>query len=260
MSGTAILGAVASLASQAQANKSNFVNGLLGSATSVYNTYMTNKANRELAEYSYGKDLEQWRREVEYNTPLNQMKRYQEAGLNPNLIYSQGNPGNSSVSSPSYKAPTLSYAYTAPRIGHVFNFLDMLNSYQNAKAINAEVGLKNAQEVASHAQASDYAATAALKIRQEAKTKYELELAKKMEENALKIQESQMFKHQYDAEMQRLAKEEATAQYEFKKASGTLGRDWINDFLQLLGLALPFAGKMAGIKSMEKRFPLPSYD
>lgn len=31
-----------------------------------------------------------------YNSPASQMARYREAGLNPNLIYSQGNPGNQS--------------------------------------------------------------------------------------------------------------------------------------------------------------------
>lgn len=32
----------------------------------------------------------------EYNTPANQMKRFQEAGLNPHLVYGQGSPGNQS--------------------------------------------------------------------------------------------------------------------------------------------------------------------
>lgn len=32
----------------------------------------------------------------EYNSPKSQMQRYQAAGLNPHLVYSQGNPGNQS--------------------------------------------------------------------------------------------------------------------------------------------------------------------
>lgn len=63
---------------------------LLGLGASLFNTGMNaysqreaNKANRDL-----------WREQAEYNKPINQMARYQEAGLNPNLIYSQGNPGN----------------------------------------------------------------------------------------------------------------------------------------------------------------------
>lgn len=248
MPGTALIGAVANLASQRQASRAGFFNSLLDSATSVYNTYMTNQANRELAEYSYGKDLEQWNREVEYNTPLNQMKRYQEAGLNPNLIYSQGNPGNSSVTSPTYKAPHLSYAYRAPRVKQAFDALQMLSAYQNAAALDSEIGLKRAQEQAAHAQASDYAASAAFKAKQQAKTEYELELARKMEANALKIQEYQMNRYQYDSEVAKIHQKEVQAAYDWKKKSGTLGRDWISDFLNLLSMALPFSGNLLGAK------------
>jgi len=37
------------------------------------------------------------RTQNEYNSPRSQMARYQAAGLNPGLVYSQGNPGNQSV-------------------------------------------------------------------------------------------------------------------------------------------------------------------
>lgn len=42
----------------------------------------------------------------EYNSPANQMKRYKEAGLNPNLMYGQGSPGNwsSTPSAPNLQA------------------------------------------------------------------------------------------------------------------------------------------------------------
>lgn len=36
-------------------------------------------------------NLDQWNRTNEYNSPQAQMKRYMEAGLNPNLIYGSGN-------------------------------------------------------------------------------------------------------------------------------------------------------------------------
>ncbi len=61
------------------------------------------KADKELAEYSYSKDLEQWERENAYNTPLSQMGRFREAGLNPHLIYGQGTPDNVQSSSPKYQ-------------------------------------------------------------------------------------------------------------------------------------------------------------
>lgn len=52
------------------------------------------------------KSIELWREQAAYNTPLNQMARYQAAGLNPNLVVSQGNPGNM-ASTPSLTAPRL---------------------------------------------------------------------------------------------------------------------------------------------------------
>lgn len=63
------------------------IGDIVGSAiTGIFNKHSvdsTNAANRDL-----------WREQAAYNTPKNQMLRYQEAGLNPNLVYTQGNPGN----------------------------------------------------------------------------------------------------------------------------------------------------------------------
>jgi len=50
--------------------------------------------NREMYELQKRDALEFWNMQNEYNSPQMQMKRFQEAGLNPNLVYSQGNPGN----------------------------------------------------------------------------------------------------------------------------------------------------------------------
>lgn len=48
----------------------------------------------KLAAWQNVKNQEFIDRQNEYNSPKNQMARYAEAGLNPALIYSQGNPGN----------------------------------------------------------------------------------------------------------------------------------------------------------------------
>lgn len=71
----------------------------------------TNKANMELAEYQYSKNLEMWNRQNEYNTPANQVKRIKAAGLNPALLYGSGSVANTASSAPSYQAPNLR-AYT----------------------------------------------------------------------------------------------------------------------------------------------------
>lgn len=80
----------------------------------------TNKANMELAEYQYSKNLEMWNRQNEYNTPANQVKRIKAAGLNPALLYGSGSVANTASSAPSYQAPNLR-AYT--------NFGDLGASY-----------------------------------------------------------------------------------------------------------------------------------
>lgn len=47
--------------------------------------------NKQLQDYVYGQNLEQWNRENAYNSPAAQMSRFQNAGLNANLIYGSEN-------------------------------------------------------------------------------------------------------------------------------------------------------------------------
>ena len=58
-----------------------------------------NQKNREynmmLARQQTQRNLEQWQRENDYNSPTSQMARLREAGLNPDLMYGQGTTGNS---------------------------------------------------------------------------------------------------------------------------------------------------------------------
>lgn len=49
-----------------------------------------NNTNVELAKYQNEWNLAQWNRENEYNHPVQVMKRLDEAGLNPNLVYANG--------------------------------------------------------------------------------------------------------------------------------------------------------------------------
>lgn len=62
------------------------------------------KQNMELAQYQFDKNLEMWNLQNQYNTPAAQMQRFRDAGLNPNLIYSQGSSGNAS-GMPEFHAP-----------------------------------------------------------------------------------------------------------------------------------------------------------
>lgn len=53
-----------------------------------------NRANRELAELQNKWNIQQWERENEYNKPVNQLKRFGEAGVNPLLALANMEPGN----------------------------------------------------------------------------------------------------------------------------------------------------------------------
>lgn len=69
-----------------------------------------NKANMQLAEYSYNKDLEMWNKANLYNSPQAQMERLKSAGLNPNLVYGSGSvAGQSAGQIPRYQTPQATY-------------------------------------------------------------------------------------------------------------------------------------------------------
>ncbi|QGF19334.1 DNA pilot protein [Antarctic microvirus COCH21_V_SP_16] len=68
----------------------------IGAATQGANAYATgrmNKKNRAFARESWeiqqAQNLHDWNKANEYNSPRAQMQRFQEAGLNKNLIYGQ---------------------------------------------------------------------------------------------------------------------------------------------------------------------------
>lgn len=61
--------------------------------------YSTAAYNYLMKQQEQAYNLELWNLTNEYNSPAAQMKRYQDAGLNPNLIYSQQNAANPPASS-----------------------------------------------------------------------------------------------------------------------------------------------------------------
>lgn len=66
----------------------------LGFAGSLASSLINNKAQQEANDRNYRNQIELWDKQNEYNKPVNQMSRYEEAGLNPNLMYGQISAGN----------------------------------------------------------------------------------------------------------------------------------------------------------------------
>jgi len=84
--------------------------------TSKENTQRTIAAAKSESELAYQRSVEMWNQQNLYNSPESQMQRFIQAGLNPNLIYGQGNAGNAS-SPPQYQPANMQYRYEAPAYG-----------------------------------------------------------------------------------------------------------------------------------------------
>lgn len=94
------------------------MNAVIGALGSLFGSSMSNSQSEAAASQAYERQkslmklqqdyaVSNWQREVNYNSPAEQMKRLKEAGLNPNLVYGNGSmqglesPGISSPTSPS---------------------------------------------------------------------------------------------------------------------------------------------------------------
>lgn len=101
------------------------------------------KENRKLAKFQADANERYLQQQLEYNTPKNQMARFQEAGLNPNLIYGQGNPGNQST--------PLTQPEIKPR-----DFSSMMNIAQlvnQTRMVDSQVQAQNSSTLKNTAQA-----------------------------------------------------------------------------------------------------------
>lgn len=107
---------------------------------------LQNKYNTEAATTAFNRMYGMWNAENEYNAPTAQMSRYQEAGLNPNLIYGQSNPSAGFSSAPSSSvsqgsAPQVRFDNPIDSITKIYQLKNL--SDQN-KVLKAEAADKQA--------------------------------------------------------------------------------------------------------------------
>nr|WAE43621.1 MAG: DNA pilot protein [Microviridae sp.] len=115
-------------------------NGLVNTANQAFGSGLQNSANLKLAKYQYSNELDMWNKANAYNTPAAQMQRFKDAGLNPNLIYGQGNSGNTANVLPRYQAPSI-----RADIDPANNVPNMLSAYQDFRVKDAQVDNIKAQ-------------------------------------------------------------------------------------------------------------------
>lgn len=89
--------------------------------------------------FEYGLNRASWNAQNWYNSPAAQMRRYAAAGLNPNLIYDQGTPGNA-TSIPTYQGAAADTSVGMQRLATLkqMQLMDADIRKGNAEARNAE--------------------------------------------------------------------------------------------------------------------------
>jgi len=98
--------------------------GLLNQVSAMGNNIIQDKINQRNYNQQKRDNLEFWAMQNEYNSPQQQMQRFKDAGLNPNLIYGQGSAGNASPIQTADIKPT---NVTDPRQGqqNTFNLSEL---------------------------------------------------------------------------------------------------------------------------------------
>ena len=123
----------------------------------VLSQIFTNRANRRFAERMYNRQradaLEFWRMQNTYNSPVEQMRRFKEAGLNPHLIYDKGSAGLAGpVSTPTAPAPMAQapdFGFLGGLVSDYYNVerqqIENNNARKQGDVIAAEEAIKRLQ-------------------------------------------------------------------------------------------------------------------
>lgn len=119
---------------------SSLINGAFGLVGKGIDWSLTKDQQELQNQYN----LEMWNLNNEYNTPQNQMRRFEEAGLNPGLMYGQVNPGNSSAA-PQKGAPTPpKISEDLKELGQAFNIEGLKTTIAQRKAAEAQARIAEA--------------------------------------------------------------------------------------------------------------------
>jgi len=131
----------------------SLVGALISGQQQKKNTERQAAANQQLAKTQADANERYLAEQNAYNSPSSQMTRFQDAGLNPNLIYGQGSPGNqsSSLSYPDIKPADYQNRTNAQDTIATFNQTRLTTSQVNAQ--NATTMQKTAMVEVSKLQA-----------------------------------------------------------------------------------------------------------
>ena len=150
----------------------------IGAGTQIGTAMRSLKKNKAFAQYQYDLNMQAWREQMAYNTPAAQMQRLVEAGLNPNLVYGNGNVANQADSPPQYEAPRADLTTEVDMSRHIAAGLNLAMSSLQARSIEADIASKRQAMLES----AERTAGQAIK---NAQGQFDLDLAKDLRENTL---------------------------------------------------------------------------
>lgn len=111
----------------------SLLNSVLGQGQAKRNQQRQFTHNKQMADLEYQRNIEMWNKQNEYNAPQSQMERYSKAGLNPNLIYGQGDNGNAR------EIPKYSVDRTDMQQVPALNMGEALSAYNSTRIANAQI-------------------------------------------------------------------------------------------------------------------------
>lgn len=114
------------------------LDALIGGGLNLASTKLNYEYSKKLAEQQNSYNLDMWRMNNEYNSPQAQMKRFEQAGLNPNLIYGQGSAGNSSSPPQMITPQAPKYDKAAAELSRAFNIEGIRTMIANREKAQAD--------------------------------------------------------------------------------------------------------------------------
>lgn len=186
----------------------------IGTGLGAWNTQNMNKKQRKWNERMYGQqredslsdwnrqnewNLQMWRMQNEYNSPLAQMQRFQEAGLNPHLIYGQGSSGIAGgvASGDVKKADVKSWTPQTP----TFDFQNGINAYVDAQAKTAQTDNLRAQNTVLHQEAVNKSIDADLKYKEGRERDFDYNLKDALRQNTIDLATESLRKAQVSTDI-----------------------------------------------------------
>lgn len=122
--------------------------GMFGLGAQIH----TNNTNLKIAREANAYNYRMWQENNQYNLPTNVMRRYADAGLNPNLIYSQGAQGAissapaSNMVTPEFQSPLSALAQMGSLVDFAAGLANLSKSLAEIKNIKSLTDLNDAKK------------------------------------------------------------------------------------------------------------------